>query len=56
MVGNDNTARTWRWQPEDLTEEACARVNRNLTLAEWKLYLPDKPYRKTCPNLPEPEE
>ena len=55
-ASDDNTARVQRWQSEDLTDEACARVNRNLTREEWEQYLPGEPYPKTCPNLPEPEE
>ena len=35
---------------------ACQRANRNLTKAEWQQYLPDEPYRRTCPNLPAPED
>ena len=31
-------------------------ANRNLTKEEWQKYLGDVPYRKTCPDLPEPEE
>jgi len=38
--------------PEDLIREGCARVSRNLTLAEWKTYLPDYPYPVTCKDLP----
>jgi len=38
-------------RPEDLVDEACARLTRNLTSEEWKLYIGDEPYRKTCPNL-----
>ncbi|MFQ5793681.1 MAG: TIR domain-containing protein [Candidatus Bipolaricaulia bacterium] len=52
----DGTARVWLWQPEDLIAEACSRLTHNLTLDEWQQYLGDEPYRKTCPNLPEPEE
>jgi len=48
--------RVFLWQPEDLIAEACARLTRNLTRAEWRLYLGDEPYRPTCPNLPVPEE
>ncbi len=36
--------------------EACRRLPRNLTREEWPLYLGNEPYRKTCPNLPEPED
>jgi len=36
---------------EDLIADACARVSRNLTEAEWLRYLGDIPYRKTCGEL-----
>jgi WD40 repeat protein len=38
---------------EDQKKLACQIANRNLTLEEWKQYMPDEPYRKTCSNLPE---
>jgi hypothetical protein len=37
-------------------ENACSIVNRNLTHSEWKTAMGDKPYRKTCPDLPDPDE
>jgi len=37
---------------KDLIGEACSKLTHNLTPEEWKQYLGDKPYRKTCPNLP----
>ena len=37
------------WRAEDLIAEACARLDRNLTQAEWRQYLGDEPYRETCP-------
>jgi WD40 repeat protein len=37
---------------EDLVPEVCSRVPRNLTRAEWKQYMGDEPYQKTCPSLP----
>jgi len=37
---------------EDVVAGACTRVERNLTPKEWKEYLGNEPYRKTCPNLP----
>jgi hypothetical protein len=46
----------WLVWPEDLIAEACARLTRNLTQEEWERYLGDEPYRKTCPDLPGPEE
>lgn len=30
----------------------CRRVTRNLTLAAWRSYLKDQPYRLTCPEVP----
>jgi hypothetical protein len=32
-------------------EYACRIANRNLTQAEWKQYLINEPYHKTCPNV-----
>lgn len=43
----------WLYRPEDLIADACQRVPRNLTRAEWKEYLGDAlPYQAVCPNLP----
>jgi WD40 repeat protein len=49
----DNTVRMHRWRPEDLIAEACSRLTRNLTKGEWRVYLGDEPYQKTCKHLPE---
>lgn len=35
----------------DLVEDACARVERNLSRDEWSRYVGDLPYRETCPVL-----
>jgi hypothetical protein len=52
----DNIAHVWYWRIEDLIIEACKRLPRNLTRAEWAQYIENKPYRATCTNLPpEPE-
>ena len=51
-ASEDGTARVWLLWPEDLIAEAGSRLTRNLTYQEWQRYLPDEPYRKTCPNLP----
>ena len=50
----DHTVRVWLWRPEDLIAEACTRLPRNLTQEEWRRYMGDIPYHKTCPNLPGP--
>jgi tetratricopeptide (TPR) repeat protein len=48
----DGTVRMWLWRPEDLVNEACARLSRNLTAEEWAQYLGDEAYRRTCSVLP----
>lgn len=40
------------WRVEDLAAEACRRLPRNFTRAEWVQYFPNEEYRATCPNLP----
>jgi WD40 repeat protein len=53
----DQSVRLWLVRPDDLVNEACSRLTRNLTLEEWQHYIgDDEPYRKTCPELPGPEE
>ena len=49
----DGTAAVSSWQPDELIAQACARLNRNLTRAEWRQHLGEIPYRGTCPALPE---
>jgi WD40 repeat protein len=40
------------WHTQDLIEQGCSQLSRNLTLAEWKQYLSPEPHRQTCTNLP----
>jgi WD40 repeat protein len=40
------------WRVEDLAAEACRRLPRNFTQAEWVQYFPNEDYSATCPNLP----
>jgi hypothetical protein len=54
--GADATVILWDVDPASWAERACRTANRNMTIAEWRQYLGDEPYRKTCPNLPGPEE
>jgi WD40 repeat protein len=35
----------------DLIDENCRRLTRNLSPEEWNQYLPDEPYRRTCPLI-----
>ena len=51
-LSRDDTAKLWRLWPEDPVKEACTRLSRNLTPHEWRTYIGDEPYRRTCNNLP----
>jgi WD40 repeat protein/tRNA A-37 threonylcarbamoyl transferase component Bud32/energy-coupling factor transporter ATP-binding protein EcfA2 len=51
----DATARIWA-TPDRWMDLLCLRVTRNLTQEEWQWYIGDKPYHKTCPDLPGPGE
>jgi len=52
----DATVRVWMWQMDDLIADACTRLTRNMTRAEWRQYLGEAPYEAICPELPvEPE-
>jgi WD40 repeat protein len=42
----------WEFSLESWQEHACRIANRNLTLGEWEELMGDKPYTKTCPDLP----
>ncbi len=54
-VLHGNTITIEPWRIEDLVHDLCARMTRNLSFAEWKQYVGNEPYRRTCPNLPGPE-
>ncbi len=47
--GIDNRPMLLRIDPAVWAQRACAVAGRNLTREEWNRYLPDEPYRKTCP-------
>jgi WD40 repeat protein len=52
LSGHGTTAVLRSWGPAAMIAEACNRLGRNLDAeAEWRQYLGDQPYRKTCPNL-----
>jgi WD40 repeat protein len=55
-AGTDTTAKIWLWHPQDLIDEACARLQKNLTQEEWRQYVKDEiAYETTCENLGTPE-
>ncbi len=51
-AGLEGDVWVWLWRSEDLIDQACWHIERNFTLEEWKEYLGNEPYRKTCPELP----
>jgi WD40 repeat protein len=40
----------WNIDPEEWVRLACEAVGRNLTDQEWKQFLPNQKYEKTCPG------
>ncbi len=52
---DDHTVILWNIDPESWKILACRITGRNLTQAEWRQYLPDDPYRKTCEQWGEGE-
>lgn len=47
-ASNDGTIILWDMNVKNWILNACQRAGRNFTRAEWKQYLGDQPYRKTC--------
>jgi WD40 repeat protein len=54
-AGLDGTVRLWDVDPEAWKARVCQVAGRNLTRGEWRQYLPNEPYRQTCPQWPEGE-
>lgn len=46
----------WRWRERELIELACAALTRNFTRTEWARWFGERPYRRTCPALPDPDD
>jgi hypothetical protein len=55
-ASSDKSIRLWDVDPHSWAKRACDIANRNLTREEWRKYLGDLPYRKTCPDLPGPDD
>jgi WD40 repeat protein/class 3 adenylate cyclase len=51
LVQEDGQAVAWPATLEQWEHDACSVAGRNLTADEWRLYVPDRPYQKTCPGL-----
>ncbi len=52
----DNTVEVRHVFTSDVIAQACQRLTRNLTVREWRRYIGDEPYRKTCKHLPFPDD
>jgi WD40 repeat protein len=52
LMFNDGEAFEWPGSVGEWQRHACVVAGRNLTRAEWKLHVPDRPYQKTCPQEP----
>jgi WD40 repeat protein len=48
IVSETGDAWVWDVDPASWERRACQIAGRNLTHAEWQLYLPDRPYHATC--------
>jgi WD40 repeat protein len=52
-AGMDRTVRLWDVDPESWFSRICGRVNRNLSMSEWREYIGEAThYRRSCPLLP----
>jgi hypothetical protein len=52
LVGSGYEALFYLLRPADLIEAASDPLPANLTVEQWARYIPDVPYRKSCPNRP----
>jgi WD40 repeat protein len=52
----DNTVNIWDTDPRSWQQRACVIAKRNLTRQEWRRYIGDQQYHKTCPDLPGPDD
>lgn len=55
-TSNDSSVRLWDLDPISWQRRSCEIANRNLTHVEWQKYMSNLSYRKTCPDLPGPDD
>ena len=48
ITGADGQGAIWDIDPQSWARRACRIANRTLTRAEWKRFLPGRPYRPAC--------
>jgi hypothetical protein len=51
-AGDDRVITLLNPSTTSLADLVCPRVWRNLTPEEWKKYVGEIPYRRTCPDVP----
>ncbi|MFD6892414.1 DNA-binding protein [Streptomyces sp. NPDC059957] len=47
-AGEHSSVRTHQVAPARLADSVCTRAGTGLSRSDWRTYLPDLPYRKTC--------
>jgi WD40 repeat protein len=47
----DGSLTIWKLDLSSWQELACHRVGRNMTMAEWRQFFGEEPYRLTCPEF-----
>jgi hypothetical protein len=55
-LGPDGAVRRWTLDLQTLRDLACRWAGRNLMFQEWRQYLDDEPYQRTCPTFPDPSD
>jgi hypothetical protein len=50
--GQEGRARWLSWRADVLQREACANLSSNLSKEEWRQYVPEVDFHRTCTNLP----
>ena len=51
LASASDSVQLWDTSPASWIKRACARAGRNLTLAEWNEYFPNRRYEVTCANF-----
>jgi WD40 repeat protein len=54
--GDNNTIILWDIELTSWQARACRMAGRNLTQSEWKQFVTNEPYQKTCPDFPDLKE
>ncbi|MFF8432228.1 WD40 repeat domain-containing protein [Streptomyces sp. NPDC016566] len=49
-VGANTSVQAYSLNPDRLAQHVCERAGSGLSARDWRTYLPDVPYRRTCPR------